>query len=113
MHDYPRNHAEVMVLYTKGFSVSRFLVGARGHETFLAFVKLGMRTGWDPAVRKYYGFRNVERLERAWHVHLRTIDEWEARLEVIKPAVELTNSLVIRAQTTAQDAFWTFSRLVK
>jgi hypothetical protein len=64
---YPR---DVMVLYAEGYSVSNFLVGQSGRPVFLTFVAQGMQGDWDTAVRKSYGYRNVEELEKAWVQHI-------------------------------------------
>ena len=53
-------------LYAQGHSVSRFPVSAKGRPAFLAFVRDGVKGGWDEAVRKQYGYKNVEDLEKAW-----------------------------------------------
>jgi hypothetical protein len=63
MKEYP---ADMQCLYAQGHSVSRFLVAAKGRQTFLAFVSDGLRIGWDDAVRRKYGYKNVEDLETAW-----------------------------------------------
>lgn len=69
-----REYAEVdnvMKLYAEGFSVANFLVGQSDRQTFLNFVNVGMRQGWDQAARTYYGLNSVEQLEEAWLQHLR------------------------------------------
>jgi RNA polymerase sigma factor (sigma-70 family) len=63
LKDFPD---EVMSLYVEGHSLARFLVGKRGRPTFLAFVKQGMKDGWDAAAKEHYGYPDVEELERAW-----------------------------------------------
>jgi hypothetical protein len=63
MHDYPR---DVLVLWAEVHSVTRFLVGRKDRTTFLAFVKQGVKDGWDRAARAHYGFEDVEALEDAW-----------------------------------------------
>jgi hypothetical protein len=68
MQDYPR---DVMVLWAEGFSVTRFLVGRKDRKTFLAFVRQGMKDGWDKAAEAHYGFADVEALENAWLADLR------------------------------------------
>jgi RNA polymerase sigma factor (sigma-70 family) len=68
MQDFPR---DVMPLYAEGFSVTRFLVGRKDNKTFLAFVKQGMKDGWDKAAEAHYGFADVEALEDAWLARLR------------------------------------------
>jgi hypothetical protein len=72
LKEYPD---DVMSLYAEGYSVSNFLVnqgGEKGRQTFLSFVAAGMRNNdWDGAVQSYYGYRNVNDLERAWVDSLR------------------------------------------
>jgi RNA polymerase sigma factor (sigma-70 family) len=64
MVEYPPDTA---VLYGQGYSLTRFLVQARDCQTFVAFVKDGMSgNGWDKAVKRHYGFANVEHLEKSW-----------------------------------------------
>jgi hypothetical protein len=58
--------SDVMVLYAQGWSVARFLVERKDRKTFLAFVKEGMNSDWDKAVRIHYGYANVNKLEAAW-----------------------------------------------
>jgi len=68
LKEYPR---EVMCLYAQGYSMSDYLVKRSDYRTFLAFVGLGMQTGWDSAAQSFYGHRSVEELEEAWLKHLR------------------------------------------
>lgn len=68
LRDYP---GDVMALYAEGFSVSNFLVQARGRQAFLAFVSYGMQRGWDGAALYHYGYNGVDSLERAWLDSLR------------------------------------------
>jgi hypothetical protein len=69
LKEYPN---DVMSLYAEGYSVSNFLVNARGRQTFLSFVAAGMRNNdWNTAVQSHYGYRDVNELERAWADSLR------------------------------------------
>jgi hypothetical protein len=68
LKDYPR---EILKLYAQGHSVTRFLVRKRGRRKFLAFVSHGMKKDWDRASRNFYGYKNVEKLERAWRKYLK------------------------------------------
>ena len=63
MSEYPR---DVLALYAQGFSVARFLIGQKGEATYLACLGDALRTGWDPAIKKHYGFGDVEDLEQNW-----------------------------------------------
>jgi hypothetical protein len=62
MRDYP---ADMQGLYAQGHSVSRFLVNAKGHRSFLTFIRSGVESGWDEAIRSL-GYESVEGLEEAW-----------------------------------------------
>jgi hypothetical protein len=66
--EYP---ADMTAFMTQSYSLARFLVQKKDHRAFLAFVKRGMRDGWDKAVKEHYEFRDVEALEDAWLVDLR------------------------------------------
>lgn len=62
---------DVMLIYAEGYSVTNYLVEASDRETFLNFVSMGMRQGWDKAVQTYYQLQSVEQLEETWLAHLR------------------------------------------
>jgi RNA polymerase sigma factor (sigma-70 family) len=79
MPDYPR---DAMVLWAEGYSVTRFLVERKDRKTFLAFVRQGMKDGWDKAAEAHYGFRDVEAMEDAWLAGRRKPDR-----EVVPPAL--------------------------
>jgi hypothetical protein len=63
MEDYP---ADIPCFYAQGHSISGYLVAARGHKAFLAFVQTGLDSNWDNAAREQYGYQNVEDMERDW-----------------------------------------------
>jgi len=79
MREYP---ADMRCLYAQGHSVSRFLVAAKGRQTFLAFVSDGLRRGWDDAVREQYGYKDVDHLEKAWLESLKTQAETSAQRHI-------------------------------
>jgi hypothetical protein len=87
LKDYPR---DVMVLYAEGYSVARFLVEKKDRKTFLAFVAHGMSKGWNKAARKYYNYKNVDRLELAWRSDLKRTKE--KRLREDGPTVGLPSA---------------------
>jgi hypothetical protein len=72
--DYPD---DVTALYAEGHSLARFLVEKKDRKTFLAFVKQGMKDGWDGAAKEHYGLRDVAELERAWLAAVRKAAEPE------------------------------------
>ena len=63
MKHYPQ---DVMAFFAQGFSVTDFLVKKKDRKTLLEFVKHGMETSWDKAVKEHYGYENVNALEEAW-----------------------------------------------
>lgn len=83
--DYPDDHE---VLYAEGYSVTKFLVAARDRKTFLVFVEEGQANGWDRAVKKHYGYANVEALEKAWRKTL----TWAGRRILTRATVALRHT---------------------
>jgi hypothetical protein len=95
---------DVMSLYAEGYSVSNFLVnqgGEKGRQTFLGFVASGMKTrDWDGSVRTYYGYQNVNELERAWADNLMRPRTPPAQLtKNSEPAEVGTTQRVVSRQT--------------
>lgn len=64
--EYPRDHRRVLALYAQGHSVAEFLVLPGGRTRYLAFLKSAGRHGWDRALQRHYGFRDIEELESYW-----------------------------------------------
>ncbi|MCS7160933.1 MAG: hypothetical protein RMJ19_10730, partial [Gemmatales bacterium] len=71
LRDYPSQGMDILTLYAQGYSVVRFLVETRGRPAFLAFLAEGMNRGWDTAVQRVYGYKNLEDLEERWLSWLR------------------------------------------
>jgi hypothetical protein len=64
MKDYP---ADVMPLYSQGYSLARFLISQGGKAKFLAFVGDGLRDkNWPRAVDDNYGFKDLGHLQNSW-----------------------------------------------
>ena len=63
IEEYPK---DLMAFYGQGYSISRFLVEMGGRPQFLAFVRDGLKSGWDHATRSHYRLANVRELDRAW-----------------------------------------------
>ncbi|MFL5341628.1 MAG: hypothetical protein ACJ8F7_15905 [Gemmataceae bacterium] len=68
LRDYPQ---DIPVLYSQGYSVSRFLVERKDRRTYLQFIKSGLKDGWAAAAAESYGFDSVDALETAWLQSLR------------------------------------------
>jgi hypothetical protein len=64
MKDYP---ADVMPLYSEGYSVARFLIAQGGKQRFLEFVGDGLRDeNWTRATREHYGATSLAALQNQW-----------------------------------------------
>jgi RNA polymerase sigma factor (sigma-70 family) len=57
---------DAMLVFTQGYSVTRYLLAAGDRPTFLRFIKLGMADGWDAAARACYNADSVEALQLNW-----------------------------------------------
>jgi hypothetical protein len=68
--EYPTASNDLRTFYVQSASLTEFLVSA-GKPHFLKFVAAGVESGWDRAVRDYYGFSNVEALEASWSAWVR------------------------------------------
>lgn len=82
MMQYPRTGEDVITLYAEGYSVCRFLVESSSKQAFLEFLSDAMQPqfGWDRALQKHYGVRNIEQLEQAWLKWMMTWCSPQARL---------------------------------
>ena len=64
MKEYPQ---DVLPLYSQGHSLARFLIGKRGKQQFLDFLRDGMEDeNWPRAVRDHYGDPNLLALQNRW-----------------------------------------------
>ena len=65
MNDYPEPRY-VGSFYAESVSVVEFLTTRKGPEVFTAFVRDGLRTGYESALQKHYGYRDFAELEQRW-----------------------------------------------
>ena len=79
VEDYPQ---DLMGFYGQGYSISRFLVEMGGRPRFLAFVRDGLKSGWDPATKNHYGLADTRELHRAWR-------SWHKVVAVLVPSDDL------------------------
>jgi hypothetical protein len=64
MKEYP---ADIMPLYSQGFSLVRFLLDQGGKQKFIQYVADGLRhERWDDVTEQHYGFRDLSELQLAW-----------------------------------------------
>jgi hypothetical protein len=105
MKSYPQ---DVTVLFTEGYSLTRFLVEKKDRKTFLEFVAQGMKDDtWNKAVKKYYDFDDMDALEDAWLTHVKKEAKETPPPDVSKrPAISSAAPTIGRARTDA-DGFLT------
>jgi hypothetical protein len=64
MREYP---ADVLPLYSQGYSLARFLIDRGGRQKYVAFVADGLATeDWSTALTKFYGIRDVAQMQSVW-----------------------------------------------
>ena len=103
MMQYPHTGEDVITLYAEGYSVVRFLVESGTKQGFLEFLADGIQPqmGWDRALQKHYGLRNIEQLEQAWLKWMLAWCKPEARLQQASPNLAV-NTLSTGNNTTNQ-----------
>jgi hypothetical protein len=93
--------SDFMMYHAQGHSVTQFLVGRNDRPTFLAFIKQGMKDGWDAALMSHYGVESVEALEAEWLVHMKVArdpgDTPSGELRWPEGAAPITTQAVIDA----------------
>lgn len=65
MSDYP-DPRYIGSFYAESVSLVEFLSRQKDPQTFTAFLREGLRGGYEPALRRYYGFEDFSDLERHW-----------------------------------------------
>jgi hypothetical protein len=65
MNDYPDPHY-IGSFYAESVSLVDFLARQKGPQTFTTFLREGLRGGYEPALRRYYGFTDFNDLEQHW-----------------------------------------------
>lgn len=64
MDEYP---ADILPLYSQGFSLVRFLLAQGGRQKFVQYVGDGLDTNdWTASTRKHYGFSSISDLQVTW-----------------------------------------------
>ena len=67
LEDYPASHS-TLAFYAQSTSVVEFLAAQKGPPTFIRFLHQGMGTGYESALKHYYGW-DFDELERRWQRH--------------------------------------------
>jgi tetratricopeptide (TPR) repeat protein len=68
MGEYPEPRY-IGPFYAQGVSLVEFLSQRNGPQVFTRFLREGLQGGYEPALRKYYNFRDFAELEREWQRH--------------------------------------------
>jgi hypothetical protein len=68
MNDYP-DPQRIGPFYAQSVSVVEFLSREKGPQTFTMFVRDGLRSGYESALTRYYGYRSFDELERQWRTY--------------------------------------------
>lgn len=64
MREYP---ADIMPLYSQGFSLARYLIAQGGKPKFVQYVGDGLQwNNWTAATRKHYGYESLSELQIQW-----------------------------------------------
>lgn len=64
MTEYP---ADVLPLYSQGYSLARFLIANGGRRRFIDYIGDGMSSrNWTASTRKHYGFDSLSELQVHW-----------------------------------------------
>jgi hypothetical protein len=64
MKEYP---ADVLPLYSQGYSLARYLIERGGRHKYVSFVGHGLDTGdWSAALARFYGVSNPVALQQVW-----------------------------------------------
>jgi hypothetical protein len=64
MREYP---ADILPLYSQGFSLARYLIALGGKPRFVQYVGDGMKgNNWTAATKQHYGFASLSELQVTW-----------------------------------------------
>ena len=78
MHEYP---ADILPMYSQGYSLVRFLVEQGGRRKFVEFLDDGMQShDWAGCTERHYAYADLGQLQRSWLGWVATSDEPKASL---------------------------------
>ena len=64
MREYP---ADVLPLYSQGYSLARYLIERGGRHKYVSFVGQGLATDdWSGALNRHYGVGNLAQMQQIW-----------------------------------------------
>ncbi|MBV9125754.1 MAG: hypothetical protein JO112_20585 [Planctomycetes bacterium] len=68
MNSYP-DPQYIGSFYAQSVSLVEYLSSVKGPQVFTQFVRDGLRSGYEPALQRYYGYRDFTELEQRWRQH--------------------------------------------
>jgi hypothetical protein len=96
MKEYP---ADVLPLYSQGYSLARFLIEQKGRHEFLDFVGEGMKSeNWPADLKKHYGYASLNDLQTRW---LGWVKQGSPTIAPQQPAMQLASAT--RPQATGTE----------
>ncbi len=69
MEHYPADQPHISAFYAQSVVLVEFLSSRRGPTVFTAFVRDGLRDGYEAALQRHYGM-NFPQLQQAWDQHV-------------------------------------------
>jgi hypothetical protein len=64
MKNYPADERQVLVLYAEGYSLADYLIQLSDRPYYLKFLSAALQQGWEPALKEFYGYDRLERLQQ-------------------------------------------------
>lgn len=74
IQEYPTDMERVLTLYAQGYLLTKFLTqeDRGGRDEFLKLLELAHTSGWPTALRKTYGYENMQQLEEEWRLWVKS-----------------------------------------
>lgn len=83
--EYPRDMRQVTVVYGQSVSVAEYLLSIGDARTFIRFGETALRDGWNRALERHYGARNVNEFEADWIIWVNTAKPSRVTAAAISP----------------------------
>ena len=64
MREYPSDTQQVLTLYAEGYSLADYLIQRSNKHLYLQFLSVAMKSGWTPALKRFYNYSSIADLER-------------------------------------------------